>query len=91
IKTLISKYNLKQIIKIDETAELELKIIKEKLKDRKKYYGFFVLFTEHQGISAEEILEIYKSRDIVEEGFRALKSDLEIDDWWSPLDNLINL
>ncbi|MDP2766824.1 MAG: transposase [Candidatus Methanoperedens sp.] len=30
-------------------------------------------------MSAEEILEIYKSRDIVEEGFRALKSDLEID------------
>lgn len=80
IKTLISKYNLKQIIKIDETAvKLELKIIKEKLEERKKYYGYFVLFTEHQGISAEEIMEIYKSRDIVEEGFRALKSDLEID------------
>lgn len=80
IKTLISKYNLKQIIKIDETeGNIGLKIIKEKLENKKKYYGYFVLFTEHQGISAEEILEIYKSRDIVEEGFRTLKSDLEID------------
>ncbi len=80
IKTLISKYNLKQIIKIDEAeGNIGLKIIKEKLEVRKKYYGYFVLFTEHQGISAEEILLIYKSRDIVEEGFRALKSDLEID------------
>ncbi len=80
LKMLITKYNLKQIIKIEKTGDkLELKIIKEKLDDRKKYYGYFVLFTEHQGISAEEILEIYKSRDIVEEGFRALKSDLEID------------
>jgi transposase len=80
IKILITKYNLKQIITIHETAEkLELKINKEKFEVRKKYYGYFVLFTEHQGISAKEILEIYKSRDIVEEGFRALKSDLEID------------
>jgi transposase len=80
IKMLITKYNLKQVIKINEMIEgLELIINKEKLEERKKYYGYFVLFTEHPGISAEEILEIYKSRDIVEEGFRALKSDLEID------------
>lgn len=80
IKILISKYKLKQIITFDEMDEkLELKINKEKLEVRKKYYGYFVLFTEHQGISAKEILEIYKSRDIVEEGFRTLKSDLEID------------
>jgi transposase len=80
IKMLITKYNLKQIIKIEETIEkIELKINKEKLENRKKYYGYFVLFTEHQGISAKEIVEIYKSRDIVEEGFRTLKSDLEID------------
>jgi transposase len=80
IKMLITKYNLKQIIKIEETIEkIELKINKEKLENRKKYYGYFVLFTEHPGISAKEIVEIYKSRDIVEEGFRALKSDLEID------------
>ncbi len=44
IKMLISKYNLKQIITIYETVEkLELKINKEKLDDRKKYYGYFVL------------------------------------------------
>ncbi len=80
IKTIISKYNLKQIIKIDETKEeLELKINKNKLEDRKKYYGYFVLFTDHQRISAKEILEIYKTRNIVEEGFRALKSDMAID------------
>lgn len=30
-------------------------------------------------MSAEEVLTIYKSRGVVEEGFRALKSDMEID------------
>jgi transposase len=29
-------------------------------------YGFFVLFTEHSRLSAEEVLAIYKSREIVE-------------------------
>ena len=49
------------------------------LEARKKGYGFFVLFTNHKRLSAEEFIQIYKSRDIVEQGFRALKSDLEID------------
>jgi len=33
---------------------------------------------EHPDLTAEMIIEIYKSRDIVEEGFRALKSDMGI-------------
>ncbi|MBW6470973.1 MAG: hypothetical protein K0A90_07115, partial [Methanosarcinaceae archaeon] len=48
------------------------------LDAKKKRYVFLVLFTEHPDMLAEKILEIYKSRDLVEEGFRALKSNLEI-------------
>lgn len=80
INLLISKYKLKKIIRVVEKGgKLELKINDKGLELRKKYYGFFVLFTEHQKLSPEEMLNIYKSRDIVEEGFRSLKSDLEID------------
>jgi transposase len=79
IKERVSKYNLKRALKLVENdGRVELDIDINDLDDRKMRYGFFVLFTEHQNMLAEKILEIYKSRELVEEGFRALKSDLEI-------------
>jgi transposase len=79
IKERVSKYNLKRALKLVENdGRVELEIDINDLDDRKMRYGFFVLFTEHQNMLAEKILEIYKSRELVEEGFRALKSDLEI-------------
>jgi len=90
IKMQISKYHLKkalEIIKKDKNTEV--KINDEVLKARKNRYGFFVLFTNHQGLSAKELIKIYKSRDIVEQGFRALKSDLEIDPVYHSRDDRI--
>ena len=79
IKERISKYNLKRALKlIENDGRMELKIDINDLDTRKTRYGFFVLFTNHPDMVAEKILEIYKSRNIVEEGFRAIKSDLEI-------------
>lgn len=90
IKMQISKYHLKkalEIIKKDKNTEV--KINDEVLEARKNRYGFFVLFTNHQGLSAKELINIYKSRDIVEQGFRALKSDLEIDPVYHSRDDRI--
>ena len=80
VKWLISKYNLKRVLKYTENnGKSELKTDYNEIKSRKDRYGFFVLFTGHSGLSAEEVLAIYKSRGVVEEGFRALKSDMAID------------
>ena len=80
IKMQISKYHLKKVLDIVKKGKKrDIKINDSMLETRKKGYGFFVLFTNHQRLSAEELIGIYKSRDIVEQGFRALKSDLEID------------
>jgi len=77
---LISKYNLKRALKpIEEWGKLKLEVNETEIAARKEYYGFFALFTDHRGVSAEEIIAIYKSRNLVEEGFRALKSDSKID------------
>jgi len=90
IKMMISKYHLKTAIKIIEINEkMEVDINDKVLETRKKRYGFFVLFTNHKRLSAEEFIEIYKSRDIVEQGFRALKSDLEIDPVYHSRDDRI--
>ncbi len=90
IKMQISKYHLKKALKIVKKNEkIEIEIDAEVLEMRKKGYGFFVLFTNHQKISAKDFMEIYKSRDIVEQGFRALKSDLEIDPVYHSRDDRI--
>ena len=77
---LISKYNLKRALKpVEEMGKLELNVNDKEIETRKEQYGFFVLFTNHPGLSAEEMIAIYKSRNLVEEGFRALKTDSKID------------
>ncbi|MCL7411558.1 MAG: transposase [Methanosarcinaceae archaeon] len=80
IKMQVSKYYLNKVFEIiKKDKDISVKINDKVLEARKKGYGFFVLFTNHQGLSAKELIKIYKSRDVVEQGFRALKSDLEID------------
>ena len=77
---LISKYNLKRALKpIEKGGKLKLEVNETEIAARKEHYGFFTLFTDHRKLSAEEIIAIYKSRNLVEEGFRALKSDSKID------------
>lgn len=81
INALVVKYHLKRAIKAERTGEnekVELKINQDELNKRKARYGFFGVFTRCKNLTAEELIKIYKSRNIVEEGFRALKSDLEI-------------
>jgi transposase len=90
IKMQISKYHLKKALKIvTKMRKIEVEIDDNILEARKNGYGFFVLFTNHPGLSAKELIEIYKSRDIVEQGFRALKSDLEIDPVYHSRDDRI--
>lgn len=80
IEIQLSNYHLKKALEIVKNGKkIDIKINDNVLETRKKGYGFFVLFTNNQRLSAEELIGIYKSRDIVEQGFRALKSDLEID------------
>jgi transposase len=90
IQTMISKNHLKKVLKVVErNGTKEVEIDNKVLETRKKRYGFFVLFTNHKKLSAEEFIAIYKSRDTVEQGFRALKSDLEIDPVYHSRDDRI--
>jgi transposase len=90
IKMQISNYHLKKALEIVKKGKkIDIKINDNVLEIRKKGYGFFVLFTNDLRLSAEELIGIYKSRDIVEQGFRALKSDLEIDPVYHSRDDRI--
>jgi len=90
IKAMISKYHLKKALEIVlKDKKIDVEINDTVLEARKKGYGFFVLFTNHERLSAEKLINIYKSRDIVEQGFRALKSNLEIDPVYHSRDDRI--
>jgi len=90
VKMQISKYHLKRaLVIVKDGQKLGIKINDKVLEARKKGYGFFVLFTNHTGLSAEKLINIYKSRNIVEQGFRAMKSDMEIDPVYHSRDDRI--
>lgn len=54
--------------------------LKEKaIKERKNSFGKFVLITDRDDLSNEEMLKYYISKFPIEDAYRTLKSDMEID------------
>jgi len=54
--------------------------LKEKaIKERKNSFGKFVLITDRDDLSNEEMLKYYVSKFTIEDAYRTLKSDMEID------------
>lgn len=76
-KALISRCNLKKALEVKGRKRFKLVVDDTELEERRRYFGFFVLFSNDLDIGYK-MIDIYKSRNIVEEGFRALKSDFEI-------------
>jgi len=77
VNALISRYNLKRALQVKGKKRFTLVVDDEELKERRRYFGFFVPFCNELELGCE-MIKVYKSREIVEEGFRALKSDMEI-------------
>lgn len=77
VKALISRYKLKRVLEVRGKKRFKLVVDNEELKERRKYLGFFVLFSNDMSLG-RKMITIYKTKDVVEEGFRALKTDMEI-------------
>ena len=89
VKVLIKKYNFKRLIKPEKTKDkITLEIDKEELKKRKARCGFFALFSNDMELTPEEMIKTYKSKDLVEKGFKGLKSDIEIEPIFHHTDNM---
>ncbi len=52
--------------------------IVENIEKAKKYIGLFLISTTELGLSGEDILKIYREKDIVEKAFRAIKSEIDL-------------
>lgn len=52
--------------------------VDETIKKAKKYEGFFLLSTTEIDLKGEDILKIYREKDIIEKAFRTIKSEIEM-------------
>ena len=77
VMALIAKYHLKKAVSVKGVKQFELVIDDTELKKRRKYFGFFVPFSNDTRLG-RGLIDIYKFRDTIEEGFRVLKTDMEI-------------
>lgn len=48
------------------------------IEAEKKYAGYFVILTNHYK-DPQQVLEIYRNKDVVEKSFNNLKSDLDLE------------
>jgi len=77
VMALIATYNLKNALSVTGRKQFELVVDDTELEKRRKYFGFFVPFSNDTHLSSG-LIDIYKFRDTIEEGFRVLKTDMEI-------------
>ena len=77
VMALIAEYHLKKALSVKGRKQFELVIDDTELKKRRKYFGFFVPFSNDTRLG-RGLIDIYKFRDTIEEGFRVLKTDMEI-------------
>lgn len=74
VGNLIADYNLKRAIKPRiEGDKVVLKVDDEEVKKRKRRCGYFILFSNKMDLSPKEMVAVYKSRDVVEKAFEAIK------------------
>ena len=52
--------------------------IPDSIEKARKYNGLFVLSTTEIDLSGEDILTIYREKDIIEKAFRTIKSEIEM-------------
>ncbi len=52
--------------------------IVDSIEKAKKYNGLFVISTTEIGLSGEDILKIYREKDIIEKAFRTIKSEIDL-------------
>jgi transposase len=74
-----SKY-IKTVVYQNETGEivLEYSIDENKINEDKLLDGKYIIATNRENLSAKQILEIYKNRDISEKDFELLKDTLQL-------------
>ena len=79
ISCMLKSQKVGKFIKLDFTDEgFSFTRITETIEKARKYEGMFLLSTTEIHLKGEEILKVYREKDIIEKAFRTIKSEIEM-------------
>lgn len=79
ISCMLKNEKISKFIKIEfNESGFSFKRIGESIEKARNYNGLFVISTTEIGLSGEDILKIYREKDIIEKAFRTIKSEIDL-------------
>jgi len=79
ISCMLKTEKVSKFIRLEFTDNnFEFERIAENIQKSSMYNGLFVLSTTEVDLSGEDILKIYREKDIIEKAFRAIKSEIDL-------------
>jgi len=79
ISCLLKTEKVSKFIKLEFTDNgFMFERIVESIEKARKYNGLFIISTTEIGLSGEDILKIYREKDIIEKAFRTIKSEIDL-------------
>jgi transposase len=79
ISCMLKSQKVGKFIKLEFTDNgFTFERINETIEKSRKYEGVFLLSTTEIDLKGEEILKIYREKDIIEKAFRTIKSEIEM-------------
>lgn len=79
LSCMLKSQKVGKFIKLDFTDDgFSFKRITETIEKARKYEGMFLLSTTEIHLKGEEILKVYREKDIIEKAFRTIKSEIEM-------------
>jgi transposase len=79
LSCMLKSQKVGKFIKLDFTDEdFSFTRITETIEKVRKYEGMFLLSTTEIHLKGEEILKVYREKDIIEKAFRTIKSEIEM-------------
>jgi len=79
ISCMLKTEKVSKFIKSEFTdSSFSFERIPDSIEKAKKYNGLFVLSSTQIDLSGEDILKIYREKDIIEKAFRTIKSEIEM-------------
>jgi transposase len=79
ISCLLKTEKVSKFIKLEFTDNgFMFERIVESIEKARKYNGLFIISTTEIDLSGEDILKIYREKDIIEKAFRTIKSEIDL-------------
>jgi transposase len=79
LKPIDDNTSLAEVILVDNSRRKKYVVGHSKdIEEARKYEGVFILSTTEIDLKGEDILKIYREKDIIEKAFRTIKSEIEM-------------